>query len=140
MALKGEDPEYTIIDEYKGAIVTCSIISIAVSLVYIFLIKIMPKIMVIVMTFVSLGLIALLCIIGIATANYGLAIPMGIMFLVYLLVIFCFRDKIRTGIVLVKVATNFISSKPVVFLTPVVKIILTTLFVSFWVYSLSLMN
>lgn len=100
----------------------------------------MPKTMVLVMTFVSLGLIALLCIIGIATSNYGLAIPMGVMLLVYLLILFCFRNKIRTGIVLVKVATKFISEKPIVFLTPIVKVVLTTLFVAFWVYTLSLMN
>ena len=84
------------------------------SLIYILLIKIMPKVMVLVMTFLSLGLIAVLCIIGIATQNYALSIPMGIIFLVYIVVLACFRNKIKMGIVLVKVATKFISTKPII--------------------------
>lgn len=99
----------------------------------------MPKGMVMAMIFISLGLLAVLCIIGIASQNYALAITMGIMLLVYSLVLFCFRNRIKTGIVLVKVATNFMSEKPIIFLTPIIKVVLTVLFAVFWAYTLSLM-
>lgn len=95
--------------------------------------------MVLTMIFVSLGLIAVLCIIGLASGNYALAITMGITLLIYACVLACFRNRIRTGIVLVKVATNFMSAKPIVFLTPIIKVVLTVLFAVFWVYTFSLM-
>lgn len=128
-----------ILSEYAPQILSCVFGSIVVSLVYILLIKLMPAVMVIVMIFLSLGMLALLTIIGIATENYGLAIPLGIIFIVYSIVLFCFRDRIKMGIVLVKVATQFISDKPIIFLTPIVKLILTSLFAFFWIYTMSLM-
>ena len=90
------------------------------------------------MIFVSLGLLAVLCIIGIASQNYALAFSMGITLLIYSCVLACFRNRIKTGIVLVKVATKFMSEKPVIFLTPVIKVVLTVLFAVFWVYTFSL--
>lgn len=94
---------------YTSQILTCIFGSIIVSLLYVFLIKIMPVIMVYVMIFVSLGILALLALIGVVIGNYGLAIGMGITFLVYLIILFCFKDRIMMGIILVKVATQFIS-------------------------------
>ncbi len=40
------------------------------------------------------------------------------------------------GIVLIKVASNFLTEKWGVFVTPIIKIILTILFSIFWFYSL----
>lgn len=90
------------------------------------------------MIFVSLGLLAILCIIGLASGNYPLAVSMGITLLIYSLVLACFRNKIKTGIVLVKVATNFMSAKPIIFLTPLIKVVMTVLFAVFWIYTFSL--
>lgn len=96
--------------------------------------------MVMVLIFSSLALIAILCIIGVVTQNYGLAISMGIVLIIYSIVLACFRNRIKMGIVLVKVATNFISAKPIVFLTPIVKVVLTAFFAVFWIYTISLMS
>lgn len=90
------------------------------------------------MIFVSLGLLAVLVIIGVASGNYALAVSMGITLLIYSCVLACFRNRIKTGIVLVKVATQFMSEKPVIFLTPVIKVVMTVLFAVFWVYTFSL--
>lgn len=94
--------------------------------------------MVLTMIFVSLGLLAVLVIIGVASGNYALAVSMGITLLIYSCVLACFRNRIKTGIVLVKVATQFMSEKPVIFLTPVIKVVMTVLFAVFWVYTFSL--
>lgn len=91
------------------------------------------------MIFTSLALMGVLCLIGIISQNYALAITMGVMLLVYSCILFCFKNKIRTGIVLVKVATKFMSDKPIIFLTPVIKVVLTIIFAILWAYSLSLM-
>jgi len=94
--------------------------------------------MVLTMIFVSLGLLAVLVIIGVASGNYALAVSMGITLLIYSCVLACFRNRIKTGIVLVKVATQFMSEKPVIFLTPIIKVVMTVLFAVFWVYTFSL--
>lgn len=124
--------------QYKAPILVCTFSSVVVSLVYIFLIKLFPRGMVLTLIFVSLGLLAVLCIIGLAIGNYGLAISMAIVLLVYAIVLACFKNRIKTGIVLVKVATNFMSAKPIVFLTPLIKVVLTVVFAVFWVYTFSL--
>lgn len=125
-------------DEHKTPLLTCTFLSIIVSLVYILLIKTFPRGMVLALIFISLGLLAILCIIGIATQNYALAFTMGITLLIYSCVLACFRNRIKTGIVLVKVATNFMTAKPIVFLTPIIKVVMTVLFAVFWIYTLSL--
>ena len=97
------------INKQIAPIVVCTILSMVVGLLYIFLIKLAPKGMIMVMIFSSLGLIGVLCVIGVIIQNYALAITMGVMLLIYTCILVCFRKRIRTGIVLVKVATNFIS-------------------------------
>jgi hypothetical protein len=127
------------LNRQKAPIIVCTLLSIAISLVYIFLIKLMPRGMILTMIFVSLGLIGVLCIIGVIIQNYALAISMGVILLVYACILGCFRQRIKTGIVLVKVATTFISEKPIVFLTPIIKVVLTLFFAVFWAYTVSLM-
>ena len=97
------------INKQIAPIIVCTILSMVVGLLYIFLIKLAPKGMIMVMIFSSLGLIGVLCVIGVIIQNYALAITMGVMLLIYTCILVCFRKRIRTGIVLVKVATNFIS-------------------------------
>lgn len=65
---------------------------------------------------------------------------MAIILIVYGIILGCFRNKIKMGIILVKVATKFFSDKPIVFITPLVKIGLTFVFALFWLYSFSLMQ
>jgi len=95
--------------------------------------------MVYAMIIISLSILAVLTIVGIAIGSWGLAIPMGLTLLIYLIILGCYRNKIKMGIVLVKVATNFMADKPIVFLTPIVKTVLTMAVAFFWIYSVSLM-
>lgn len=85
----------------------------------------------------SMVLIGVLFLIALFTGNLGLMIGMGLTFIIYSLVIFCFRNKIETGIAMVKVATQFISEKMLIFTTPIVKLILTLLIGSFFAYTLN---
>lgn len=133
------DDSSTSIGRNVGAITVCTLSSIIVSLLYIFLIKLFPKQMVYGMIFISLGLMGLLCVIGLATGNIAITIFFGILLLIYGIVLFVCRNKIRTGIALVKVATTFFSEKPIVFLTPVVKIVITVLFAVYWIWTIGLM-
>jgi hypothetical protein len=86
------------------------------------------------MIFLSLAIIASFVIAGIITANIGLSIGMGIVFLMYAFILFCYRQKIKIGINLVKIATKFIFEKKIIFLTPILKLILTFLLGFFFIY------
>lgn len=64
---------------------------------------------------------------------------MGFTLLIYGLVLYCFRRKIQTGIVLIKVATNFMANRPSIFITPLIKVILSIIIGIFWLFSISVM-
>lgn len=100
----------------------------------------MPTIVVYSLIFLTLGILAVLFLVGIITGNVGLAISMAITLAIYGIVLWCFKNKIKMGIVLVKVAAQFFSDKPIVFVTPFIKIIVTFLFSLFWIYAFSLMQ
>jgi hypothetical protein len=69
----------------------------------------MPKIMVYFLIGLSLTLLAGFGIAGIIMGEMGLAIPFLILFAIYGIVLFCCRKSIETGIVLIKVATKFMT-------------------------------
>lgn len=96
-----------------------------------------PRPMVYFMIVLSMGTIASLAVLGLLTANLGLAISMGVTFLIYGLLLCCLWKKLHTGIAMVSVATKFMNDKPTVFLSPVVKLILTVLVGFFYAFALS---
>jgi hypothetical protein len=96
--------------------------------------------MVISLIFLSLGMLAVLAVVGVITGNIALTIIMVITLVVYGIILACFRNRIKMGIVLVKVSTNFFTAKPIVFLTPLIKIVLTVLFAVFWIIGLAFMQ
>lgn len=113
--------------------------AILTSYLYVLLLKMFPRPMVYFMIVLSMGLIAAMALIGLFTANLGLFIGMGVTFLIYALVLFCLRKQIDIGIAMVKVATTFLSEKKTVFLTPIIKLILTFAVGVFYAYSVSAM-
>jgi hypothetical protein len=83
--------------------------SILVAYLYVFLLKMFPRPMVYFMILLSMAVIATMFFIGLVLGNFGLMVGMGVTFIIYSLVICCFRKKIDTGIALIKIATQFIS-------------------------------
>lgn len=113
--------------------------SVIVSFGYVLLIKAFPRPMVYLMTILSLAVIAAMALIGLIIGNLGLLIGFGVTFLIYLLVLYCLRNKIETGIAMVKIATNFISDRMQIFFTPVLKLVLTFAIGAFYIYTLNVM-
>lgn len=83
--------------------------SIAISYLYVFLLKTFPRPMTYAMIILSLGVLAGFTLIGIFTANIGLTIGFGITFLIYLLILLCLKKQLDTGIAILTVATKFLS-------------------------------
>jgi hypothetical protein len=124
------------VSQYAGEIATCLLISLVLSFLYVFLIKLMPKAMIYFLIAFSMVLLLGLVIFGFAIGSLGFALPFLIIFIVYAIVLFCLRNKIEMGIILIKIASQFLSEKWGVFISPVIKIVANILFSFFWIYSL----
>lgn len=85
------------------------VISMVIAYLYVFLIKTFPKPMTYFMMAASLIVIAGLAVVGIILKETGVWVSFGIIFLVYTLILFCFRNKINSGIAILSIATRFIS-------------------------------
>jgi hypothetical protein len=123
------------VTQYGGEIAGCLGISIVLSFLYIVLIKLIPKIMVYALIGLSMGLLLIAAAVGILSGAVAIGIPFLILFLVYALVLYCMRRKIALGITLIKVATQFLTEKWGIFITPIIKIALNILFTFFWIYT-----
>lgn len=68
------------------------------------------------------------------------AVVVGILLLIVLLIYACFlycsREQIRIGIVLLETSTNFLLEKPGVFMAPIVVTLFVLVFESFWIASM----
>ena len=107
------------------------------ALFYILLVRIMPRTMVYALIGLSLALLLGGAILGFAIGELGIAIPCLVIFLIYTIVLVCLRSKIKLGIVLIKVAAQFLKERPSVFLTPILKVLLSFVFSALWLIALS---
>ena len=97
----------------------------------------MPRAMVYALLILSLGLLLAGAIIGFAIGSLALGITCLIIFVVYCIVLGCMRQKIKLGIVIIKVAAKFLKERASVFITPLLKLILSFIFVAIWLYTLA---
>jgi hypothetical protein len=85
----------------------------------------------------SMAILLGLAIFGFVISSLAMGITFLVIFVVYGLVLMCLRKKIDMGIILVKVASQFLSEKWGVFLSPLIKVVANILFTFFWIYSLN---
>lgn len=97
----------------------------------------MPKIMVYTLIILSLAILFGLGILFVAIGAIEAAIPIFITFAIYAVVLYCLRKKIDLGIILIRVASQFLTEKFGIFIAPIIKIITNVLFTFFWIFSLS---
>ena len=90
-----------------GPIIGMMILSLLMSIIFVFLCGKFPKCVVytsIVFTFaIYIGLV----ILGFVIKNYGLVISFIIVLLINALMLWCYKDKIRVGVILLKVSGDF---------------------------------
>lgn len=77
-----------------------------------------------------------LAIIMIIAGGIAGGIVFGIVTIIYFAVIFCNKNQIRIGTVLLETASRFILEKPSVFLVPFIMLLVVVLFEVFWLASL----
>ena len=125
------------ISKYSGEIIGCLSIALILSFIYIILVKLMPKIMVYTLIILSLVLLFGIGIIFVAIGLIEAAIPIFITFAIYAVVLYCLRKKIDLGIILIRIASQFLTDKFGLFIAPILKVITNVLFTFFWIFSLS---
>jgi hypothetical protein len=94
---------------YTGVIVGSFGAAFLISIIYILLIKNYPKCMVYTLLIMTFLILLAILIYSLYAAIWGLAIATGISILLFALFLYCVRNQIETGIVLLKVASEFIT-------------------------------
>ena len=116
-------------------IVGMCVFAVILAVLFLCLILKFPKCMFYTMLAVGALLILALAVILVISQQFvGGAIFFGI-FLLYILAIYCSRDKIRIGTVLLETAARFVAEKPTVFLAPFVILFILAGFQLFWIVS-----
>lgn len=119
-----------------GIIVAMFFLSIVLAIGYILLIKNFPKCMIYSMILLFYLVLVALIVLGIINQIWWMVITFGVIILITTCILFCFRDRIVTGIILLKVASSFISEKPSVYLAPFYPLIFGIIFFIYWIAAL----
>jgi hypothetical protein len=119
-----------------GIIVGMFFFSLALAIAFIFLVKAFPKCVVYTMVAIIYIIFIALIVLGIINGIWWMVATFGVTILMISCIIYCFRSKISTGILLLQIGTTFISERPSVFLAPLYSLIFGIMFFVFWVIAL----
>lgn len=116
-----------------GIIVGMFFFSLALAILYMFLLKTFPKCVVYTMIVLIYAIFIALIILGIINQIWWMVITFGITLLLISCMLWCFWDQLKTGIVLLKIAATFLSEKPSAYLAPLYPLFFGIIFFVFWV-------
>ena len=120
-----------------GIIVGMFFLAIVLSILFMFLIKKFPKCMVYSMIVMIYLVFIALIVLGIINQIWWMVASFAISLLVITCILFCFRSSLSTGIVLLQVASTFLSEKPSVYIAPLYPLIFAIIFFVFWITALT---
>lgn len=92
-----------------GIIVAMFFLSIILAIIFLFMVKKFPKCVIYSLIILFYCVLIALIILGIVNGIWWMVATFGVLILVVTCVLYCFRDRIQTGILLLKVAADFIS-------------------------------
>lgn len=119
-----------------GIIVGMFFFSFALAIGFMFLLKQFPACMI----YTFIGLIFLvfagLIVFGAINQIWWMVIVFAVAILLTACMLWCFRSRIKTGILLTKVATHFLTEKPITFLVPLYPLVFSIMFFVFWIVAI----
>lgn len=118
-----------------GTIIGMLVLSILIAIIFVLLLKKFPACMVYGMIALIFIVLIAVIILGFVVSNYWLSIICVVILLFLALFLFCYREKLKLGILLLEVAADFITEKPTVYIAPLYPLIMSLLFCLFWVFS-----
>lgn len=116
-----------------GIIVAMFFLSLVLAIIFLFMVKKFPKCMIYSLIIVFYLVLIALIILGIVNGIWWMVATFGVILLVISCVLYCFRSRILTGILLLKVAADFISERPSVYLAPLYPLVFAIIFFIYWV-------
>lgn len=116
-----------------GIIVGMFFFSIALAIIFVLLLKNFPKCMIYSMIGLIFCVYVALIILGIINQIWWMVIVFGITIIITAILLYCFRNQLQTGILLLYVATTFLSDKPSAYLAPLYPLIFGIMFFIFWI-------
>lgn len=117
-------------------IVGMVLLSIVLAIVFLLLLVKFPK-----CVFYTMLILGALLILALAVGMFLAQNPIGggvvlALLVVYAAAIYCSREKIQAGVVLLETAANFIAERPSVFIAPIALLMIIVAFEIFWLVSL----
>ena len=85
------------------------------------------------MIIITFAIFLAIIIVSFMAGVIAIGVSVLVLALVYACILFCVRDKIPEGIVLLRLASSFIVQKPSIFLAPFFVMIFVVIFEVFWV-------
>lgn len=116
-----------------GIIVGMFFFSIALSIAFLFLLKLFPGCMIYTFIVLIFLVFAALIVFGAINQIWWMVIVFGISILLTALMLWCCRNKIKTGILLIKVASTFLTERPATYLVPLYPLVFAIIFFVYWV-------
>lgn len=115
-------------------------LSFVLALAFLFLMRHCARCMVYAMIIVAI--LVMLGVIGISIVSqaWGTLIAAAISLAVFLCLLCCYRKTISQGIILLKLANQFLKDRPSVFVIPFLILFLMLLFLAFWIITLICMQ
>lgn len=104
------------------------LLSIVISIVFLMLLVKFPKPMFYAMIIITFLILLAVVIVSFIAGAIVVGISAMIILLIYGCFLFCVRDKIPEGIVLLRLASSFIAHKPSIFLAPFFMMIFVVIF------------
>ena len=121
--------------KYAPYIVGMMALSICLSILFVFLSRMIPKCLIYSMIVLTFLVYLAVIILGIVSGNIALAVVFIIILLINALILWCYWDYIQIGLVLLECAGRFITEKPAVYFIAGLCFVLNTIFTIFWIFS-----
>lgn len=122
--------------KYYGIIIGMFVLSFVMSIVFLLLVKKFTKCMVYTLIVLFYLAVIALIVIGAINGYWWMVIVFGITLLITTCMLCCFKERIRVGILLMQVASQFISEKPSVYVAPLYPFFWGLLFFVYWLVAL----
>lgn len=122
--------------KFGGVVAGMFVLSLLLSIAFLLLVKAFPKCMIYTMIILIFLALAALIVFGIINQLWWMVIAFGITILGLGCVLFCYRSRIAAGIMLLKMAAQFISEKPSVYAAPLYPFIFGLMFFVWWIVCL----
>lgn len=121
--------------KYAGYVAGMMVLSICLSVLFVFLTKAFPKCVVYSMIVLTFVVYLVLIIIGFVMENIALSVVFIIVLLINAIILWCYWGYIKIGIVLIECAGKFITEKPAVYFISGMCLLLNLVFTIFWIFS-----